>query len=235
MDLKKNPKANLEKTRGVLLLAGLVVSLAFTIAAIEYKVYDLGPSDLGNLTLDIEDEIIPITEREKKPPPPPPPPPMEIIEVVADDVELEEELEIESTETDQSEVVEIIEVDEEESDEVLNFAVVENKPVFPGCENEPTEEAKFQCFNLNLMRFISKNVDYPEMARQMGIQGRVFVSFVVEKNGSVSNVAVARKLDQMLDKSAVDVVKKLPKMKPAKQSGRPVRMSYTVPINFKLQ
>jgi protein TonB len=205
------------------------------IATIEYRTYDRGPIDLGELDIDIEDEIIPITEREQKPPPPPPPPPQEIIEVVSDEVELEEELEIESTETDQEEVIEIIEVEEEESDEILNFAVVENKPVFPGCENEPTEEAKFACFQRALMTFVARNVDYPEMARQMGVQGRVFVSFVVEKNGSVSNVQVARGVDQMLDKSAVDVVSKLPSMKPAKQSGRAVRMSYTVPINFKLQ
>lgn len=235
MELKKNPQADLEKSRNLYLLIGLVLSLAFSIAAIEYRTYDRGPIDLGQLDVEIEDEIIPITEREQKPPPPPPPPPQEIIEVVADEVELEEELEIESTETDQEEVVEFIEVEEEESDEILNFAVVENKPVFPGCENEPNEEAKFQCFQLSLMKFISKNVDYPEMSRQMGVQGRVFVSFVVEKDGKVSNVSVARGVDKMLDESAIAVVKKIPPLKPAKQSGRPVRMSYTVPINFRLQ
>lgn len=235
MELKKSPKADLEKTRNVFLLIGLVVSLGVAVAAIEYRTYEKGPMDLGVLDVDIEDEIIPITEREQKPPPPPPPPPQEIIEVVSDEVELEEELEIESIETDQEEVVEFIEVEEEESDEILNFAVVENKPVFPGCENEPTEEAKFQCFQKSLMLFIRDNVEYPEMSRQMGVQGRVFVSFVVEKDGSVSNVSVARGVDKMLDKSATDVVGKFPKMKPAKQSGRPVRMSYTVPINFRLQ
>lgn len=235
MDLKKNPKADLERSRNVFLLIGLVISLGLSIAAIEYRVYESGPMDLGQLDVEIDDEIIPITEREQKPPPPPPPPPQEIIEVVADEVELEEELEIESIETDQEEVIEVIEVEEEESDEILNFAVVENKPVFPGCEKEKTEEAKFQCFQLSLMKFINSNVDYPEMSRQMGVQGRVFISFVVEKDGKISNVEVARGVDKMLDKSAVDVVKKLPKLKPAKQSGRAVRMSYTVPINFRLQ
>jgi protein TonB len=234
MEPKKNPQADLEKSRNIFLLIGLVLSLGISIAAIEYRTYDRGPIDLGQLDVDIDDEIIPITEREQKPPPPPPPP-QEIIEVVDDEVELEEELEIESIETDQEEVVEFIEVEEEESDEILNFAVVENKPVFPGCENEPTEEAKFQCFQLSLMKFISKNVDYPEMSRQMGVQGRVFVSFVVEKNGKISNVQVARGVDKMLDNSAIDVVKKIPTLKPAKQSGRAVRMSYTVPINFRLQ
>jgi protein TonB len=235
MELKKNPNADLEKSRGMFLLLGLILSLGIAIGAIEYRTYESGPMDLGQLDVAIDDEVIPITEREQKPPPPPPPPPPEILEVVADEVELEEELEIESIETDQEEVIEIIEVEEEESDEILNFAVVENKPVFPGCENEPNEEAKFQCFQLSLMKFISKNVDYPEMSRQMGVQGRVFVSFVVEKNGKISNVEVARGVDKMLDKSAVDVVGKLPKLKPAKQSGRAVRMSYTVPINFRLQ
>ncbi len=235
MQLKKSPKADLEKSRGIFFLVGAILSLAIVIGSIEYRTYAKGPIDLGNLDVALDDEVIPITERELKPPPPPPPPPQEIIQMVSDDVELDEELEVVSAETDQSDVVEVVEVEAEESDEVLNFAVVENKPVFPGCENEPNEDAKFQCFQLSLMKFIAKNVNYPEMARQMGLQGKVFVSFVIEKDGKVSNVEVARSVDQTLDKAALDVVKKFPTMKPAKQSGRPCRMGYTVPINFKLQ
>jgi protein TonB len=85
------------------------------------------------------------------------------------------------------------------------------------------------------MTHISKNFKFPEMARQMGIQGRVFVNFVIEKDGSISNVTVARSVDPLLDDEAVRVVKKLPKFQPAKQRGKSVRMQYTVPINAKLQ
>ena len=146
-----------------------------------------------------------------------------------------EEVEFESTEMDESEEIEFVEEVEEETDEIFNFAVVENKPVFPGCEKFATEDERFNCFNQNIMKHIGKNFKFPEMARQMGIQGRVFVNFVIEKDGSISNVIVARGVDELLDKEAIRVVKTLPKFKPAKQRGKPVRMQYTVPINAKLQ
>jgi protein TonB len=218
----------------VYFLIGLVISLTLVITIIEYRTYDQGPIDLGELDIDIEDEIIPITHSKQKAPPPPPPP-IEVIEVAPNDIELKLEIEIESAEINQEEVIEDIKIEPEDPDEIFKYFLVENRPVFPGCENEPTEEAKFACFQRSLMTFVARNVDYPEMARQMGVQGRVYVSFVVEKNGSISNVRVDGGVDQIIDNSAANVVSKLPRMKPAKQSGRAVRMSYTVPIQFKLQ
>ncbi len=236
MKPKKNPQADLENYKGLFFQAGLVLALIISIVAIEWKSYDDSVSDLGELEVEIDDEIIPITERQQvKPPPPPPPPPPEIIEVVEDDVELDEELEIASTETDETEEVEIIEMDEEVSDEILNFAVVESVPVFPGCENESTNEAKKACFQQQLLKYVSRNFNFPEMAKQMGIQGRVYVNFVIEKNGGISNAEVVRGVDPLLDDEALRVVKNLPKMTPAKQRGKPVRMSFTLPINAKLQ
>jgi len=133
------------------------------------------------------------------------------------------------------EEVEIIEVEEEASDEILNFAVVESVPIFPGCEGEKTNADKKACFERQIMKFVANNFEFPEMARQMGIQGRVYVNFVIEKNGSISNPTVVRGVDKLLDDEAMRVVKNLPKMKPAKQRGKPVRMSFMLPINAKLQ
>ncbi|MEQ9261771.1 MAG: energy transducer TonB [Owenweeksia sp.] len=235
MEVKKNPKKDLENLRGLFIQAGLVFALVITIVAIEWKTYDRSVTDLGELDVEIDDEIIPITNRELAPPPPPPPPPPEVIEVVEDDVELEEELEIQSTETDETEEVEIIEMEEEVSDEVLSFAVVESVPVFPGCEDASNNAERQACFQKEMQRFVAKNYKFPEMARQMGIQGRVYVDFVIERNGGISNVTVVRGVDPLLDDEAVRVIKNLPKFQPAKQRGKPVRMRFTMPFNLKLQ
>ena len=85
------------------------------------------------------------------------------------------------------------------------------------------------------MKYVGRNFEFPEMAKQMGIQGRVYVSFIVEKDGDFSNIEVVRGVDPMIDKEAIRVVKSMPKVTPAKQRGRPVRMSFTLPINAKLQ
>lgn len=215
MEPKKNPKADLEQLRGLFLQAGLVFALILSIVTIEWRTSEGTVTDLGDMEVEIDDEIIPITQRQAAPPPPPPPPPPEVIEVVEDDVELEEELEIQSTETDETEEVEIIEMEEEVSDEVLSFAVVESVPVFPGCEDASSNEEKKMCFQQQILKYVGSNFKFPEMARQMGIQGRVYVNFVIEKDGSISNVQVVRGVDQMLDDEAVRVVKSLPKMTPA--------------------
>lgn len=234
MEPKKNPQADLENYRSTFVLFGLVFALLTCVIAIEWKTYEKSLASLGELDVMIDDEIIPITQRQQTPPPPPPPPP-EVIEVVEDDVELEEELEIQSTETDMEEEVEVIDVEEEESDEILNFAVVESVPVFPGCESAKSNDEKKACLQQQLIKYVSTNFKFPEMARQMGIQGKVYVNFVFEKDGSISDVKVVRGVDDLLDNEALRVVKSIPKVQPAKQRGKPVRMSFTLPINAKLQ
>ncbi len=142
---------------------------------------------------------------------------------------------MQTTETDMMEEVEVIEMEEEVSDEVLSFAVVESVPIFPGCEDAKDNDERKACFQQKVLVFVSKNFEFPEMAKEMGIQGRVYVNFVIEKNGSITNVEIVRGVDPLLDDEAVRVVKKLPKLIPAKQRGKPVRMSFTLPINAKLQ
>tara|TARA_B100000282_G_scaffold296084_1_gene276990 strand:- start:966 stop:1619 length:654 start_codon:yes stop_codon:yes gene_type:complete len=216
MQVKKNPKVDLEKKRSLYLQIGFIIALLLVYAAFEYKNYDKSSYNLGDLNLDdLEEEIIPITKQEQKPPPPPPPPP-EIIEIVEDEVEIEEELEIEDTESDEDE---IIEIEEEDDDEF--FMVVENMPEFPGGD-------------LGLMKYIQKNVKYPPIAKEYNITGKVYVQFIVDKSGTVTNVKVVRGVDKNLDAEAVRVVKSLPKYKPGKQRGKPVRVMFTIPINFTL-
>jgi len=216
MESKKNPEVNLERKRGLFLQIGLVIALLVVLGAFEYKTYEKVAYNLGALNLDdLEEEIIPITKQEIKPPPPPPPPP-EIIEIVEDDVEIEDEIEIEDTESDEDEEIEIIEEDDDEF-----FMVVENMPIFPGGD-------------LGLMKYIQKNVKYPAIAKEYNITGKVYVSFIVDKSGSVTNVKIVRGVDKNLDAEAVRVVKSLPKYKPGKQRGKSVRVMFTIPINFTL-
>jgi len=215
MEPKKNPEVNLERKKGLFLQIGLVIALLVVLGAFEYKTYEKIAYNLGALNLDdLEEEIIPITKQELKPPPPPPPPP-EIIEIVEDDVIIEDEIEIDS-ESDEDEEIEIIEEDDDEF-----FMVVENMPIFPGGD-------------LGLMKYIQKHVKYPAIAKEYNITGKVYVSFIVDKSGSVTNVKIVRGVDKNLDAEAVRVVKSLPKYKPGKQRGKAVRVMFTIPINFTL-
>jgi len=232
MKHKKNPQADLEKIRFVFVQIGLIVALLATIYAFEKKTYEGEIMDLGNVNLELEDDIIPITEREKPKPPPPPPPP-EVIEIVEDDIELQDEIEIEETETDEEEIIEIIE--EEETEEVFNFAVVEDKPVFPGCERIKDKKKRDLCFQQKIIEHINNVYKYPPIAKDMGIQGKVYVSFVIDKLGRVKGIKVVRSVDKHLDEEAARIVGTFPKFTPAKQRGRAVQVAYTVPISFKLQ
>ncbi|MCK0192178.1 energy transducer TonB [Arenibacter sp. F20364] len=236
MELKKNPKADLTRNSGLYFVIGLVLVMALTYIAFEWKTYD----DENNFdyTMNVEDtldEEVPMTEQIKTPPPPPPPAAPEIIEVVEDEEEVEETV-IESTETSQEEeVIEVADVEVEEVEEDLDipFAVIEDVPIFPGCENEPKSKLR-DCFNSMMQKHIGKNFRYPEIAQEMGVQGRVNVMFVIQKDGSIGNVRM-RGPDKNLEEEAARIISKLPKMTPGKQRGRAVRVPFSIPITFKLQ
>lgn len=232
MEIKKNPKANLETRRVMFLQIGLIVALLVSLLAFEWKSYEKSGSDLGSMEMSLEDEdIIPITQREIKPPPPPPPPP-EVIQIVEDDVEIEVELEIEETDSDEDEIIEIEE--EEEDDEIFNFAVVEDKPIFPGCEDVPKSD-RYMCFQQGIMKHIRKNFKYPAIPKEMGVSEKIFVQFVIDKGGRITKSVVVRGEDKHLKEEALRLVNSIPKLQAAKQRGKPVPCSFTVPINFKLQ
>lgn len=233
---KKNPKVDLEKYRSLFFLIGLAATLTLSIFVINLKTYDSPDTTVHHTEATLsDDKIIPITK--VMPPTPPPPPAPEVIQVVEDKVELEVELDIMSTEADQedaidwNEPVEDIGIEEEESDEVLNFELVESVPVFPGCEGAKNNTERKACFQQQIMAFVSRNFTYPEAALQLNIQGRVYVQFVVEKDGSVSNIQILRGVDPILDREAIRVIEALPKIQPAKQRGQPVRMSFVMPIS----
>ncbi|WP_396632213.1 energy transducer TonB [Maribacter sp. R86514] len=234
MEPKKNPKADLTKNSSLYFVIGLFVVMLSTFIAFEWKTYDeVNDYDISMNVDDLLDEEVPMTEQIKTPPPPPPPAAPEIIEVVEDEEEVEETV-IESTETSQEEeIVEVedVVVDEIEEDVDVPFAVIEDVPVFPGCENESDKRA---CFNKMIQKHIGKNFRYPEIAQEMGVQGRVSVMFVIQKDGSIGNVRM-RGPDKNLEKEAARIIGKLPKMTPGKQRGRAVRVPFSIPINFKLQ
>jgi protein TonB len=146
------------------------------------------------------------------------------IKIVEDDVEVEDELDIDVEADDQTEVEEYVPPveDEEEVEEAEIFTVVESMPTFPGGMGA-------------LMKYLAENIKYPPLAKESGIQGRVFINFVVEPDGRISNVKVLRGIGGGCDEEAVRVVKSMPKWSPGKQRGKPVRVSYNLPVKFTLQ
>lgn len=228
MDPKKSSKADLENKKTIFLEIGMIVVLSILLAAFEWKQYERGKFEMGTReNIEVMEEVVIQTEQEApKPPAPTPPPQTTILEIVEDDVEIDEEIIIDA-EIDQNSRVEeyiapTVEVDEEEIVEQEIFTVVEESPSFPG-----GDEAR--------IRFLQENIDYPQMARESGIQGTVYVTFVVEPNGSVSGVRVLRGIGGGCDEEAVRVIKKMPKWNPGKQRGKPVRVQFNMPIKFTLQ
>jgi len=233
---KKNPKVDLNKNSTTYFLLGLVLVLFLTWRAIEIKTYERD-IELDRLSvLEDEEEDVPITDMKITPPPPPPPPPPapQVIEVVEDEEEVEETV-IESTETDQEEIIEVEDVAiEDDFDEVdVPFAVIEDVPVFPGCERVAKSKRR-ECFQDKINIHIRKNFRYPEIAQEMWIQGRVYVNFIISRDGSIIDIRM-RGPDKNLEKEAERIISKLPKMIPGKQRGRPVRVPFSIPITFRLQ
>ena len=236
MQPKKNEKVDLSKNSSLYFVIGLAVVLFVSWQAIEWKTYK---KTYGYEALNVEDEDdeeIPITEQIKTPPPPPPPPPPapEVIEVVEDEEEVEETV-IESTETDEDEIIEVeeVEIEEDDLDVDVPFAVIEDVPIFPGCERVKKDKRR-DCFQEKMNKHIRKNFRYPEIAQEMGIQGRVYINFIIGKNGEISNIRM-RGPDKNLEKEAQRIISKLPTMTPGKQRGRPVRVPFSIPITFRLQ
>ncbi|MBL4736045.1 MAG: energy transducer TonB [Flavobacteriales bacterium] len=220
MEPKKNPEHDLEKKRNLFLSIGFAITLAMVLGALEYRSYDANAYAFDDLMMDeIEEEIIPITEREIKPPPPPPP--MEELVIVEDEEELEEELEIEDMDIDEDMEIEIVEEEEEIIEDQI-FTIVEQMPQFGGGEAD-------------LLNYLGKNIKYPQMAKESGISGIVYVTFVVGKAGKVADVRVLRGIGGGCDKEAVRVVKSMPDWKAGKQRGKPVSVQYNLPVRFVLR
>ena len=241
MEPKKNPKIDVGRNSSIYFLIGINIMLLFTWMAFEHKSYEGEAIAQNYFAIEQElEEDIPITNLNT---PPPPPPPVtlaapEIITVVEDAEEVEETV-MESTETSQDEYIEekVIEVEDvfvEEVEEEIQvaFAVVESVPIFPGCTGNKTQLRK--CFNEGILKHVKKTFKYPERAKDLGVQGKVYVMFVVDSKGYISNIRT-RGPDTSLEKEASRIINALPKMIPGKQRNKPVNVPYAIPINFKLQ
>ncbi len=234
METKKNRELQLEKNSTLYFAIGLTAILALIYLALEWKMYHPSFDEIAQL--DVEDELIeevPITIHNLPPPPPPKIQAPPVIEIVPDEEDIVETV-IESNEPDQdTEVADIedIEVAEDDVPDVVPFITIEDVPVFPGCEGATDKRA---CFQEKMQKHIRKNFRYPELAQEMGLQGRVNVVFTIQTDGSIANVRM-RGPHEILEGEAGRIISKLPKMTPGKQRGTPVKVPFAIPITFQLQ
>jgi len=243
MEVKKNPKQQLENYSKIFLQIGLVLSLFIIYALIQHKTYEKNDlKSLGQATMiDEAKEDIPIIAiQEIKPPAQKTPPPVvEQIKVVEDEKEIEETV-IESTETDETESV-IVDTDDieevEEAEEVVEdipFILIEKVPIFPGCKGNNTELKA--CFTKKVTQFFGKRFD-TSLSTELGLnpgKKKLFVIFRIDKSGKVTDVN-ARGPHPRLEKEVVKIISSLPKMTPGKQRGAPVGVSYGIPITFEVR
>lgn len=224
MEVKKTPQADIKKRSAMISMIGLIVSLSITLVAFEWKSYETGDlMDLGMADDDFEELMeIPPTEQ---PPQKPPVVKQPQIVPIPDDEEIDEEIEIDLDVdiTEETEIEEIVfeeEPEEESADKV--FLIVEEDATFPGGMSQ---------WN----KFLKKNLKYPRQAKRMGIEGNVYLSFIVGRDGSISDISVTRSIGGGCDEEALRVLKKSPKWKPGKQRGKPVIQRMNLRVVFRLK
>ncbi len=226
MEVKKSRKADLEQKRNMFLQIGFVAALGISLVAFEWKSTTESVIAYANNAMLIEDlELPPITTVKEPEQPKPVPPKVSVEEliIVEDETPIEDELDFSSESTEELEtVIEDMSFEDEGDDEAIPFVILEEKPVFPGGDKA-------------LIRYLAQSVNYPVIAQENGIQGKVYLSFVIGKTGKVRDVKILRGVDPSLDKEAIRVVSSMPDWTPGKQRNKYVSVSYQVPINFKLQ
>ncbi len=229
MELKKSEKADLESKKGFFFQLGLIIALAITLVAFEYKSYDKQEfQDMsGGKNAETPEEMIQITQQQNQPPPPAPPVSTTVINIVENDAIVDDDLSIDAEADDNTAMEEYkapvvaTQAAEEEVAEAEIFTVVEDAPAYPGGDE-------------SRIKFLMDNIKYPQMAKESGIQGTVYVTFVVEKNGSVTDVRVLRGIGGGCDEEAIRVIQAMPSWNPGKQRGKPVRVQFNMPIKFTL-
>ena len=226
MEIKKSPKADLQNKRGLLLEIGLAVALAIVIGAFAWtpKEHRIEQVDLKYAI--VEEEITEITRQDQKPPEPPKKVEVKVIadllQVVTNDTKIETAMTFDEFDED-AEVFQEVEVVEEEIVDDEPFLIVETMPTFQGGD-------------LNTFRnWVQSNVRFPQIALENGIQGTVVLSFVIEKDGSLTNIQVLRTPDRSLSEEATRVLSKSPKWTPGKQRNQVVRVKYNLPVVFRVQ
>ena len=229
MEPKKSKNADLQGKRSLFLEIGFVLALGLVLLAFEWASRPAEVEGFQKQTeADLIQETVPVTRQQerKEPPPPPPPKSTEVINIVDNNVEIEDELVLEESEADQDTRVSIdafATEEEEEEEEEQVFVVVEDMPSFQGKGLDA------------FAAFVQQNLEYPYVAMENGIEGTVYLRFIVDKDGSVINIEVLRGVDPTLDKAAIEAVQRAPKWEPGKQRGKPVKVSCTMPIIFTLE
>lgn len=225
MEIKKTKKADLERKRPLFVQIGLVLGLSLILFAFEWKSYDRVIEVVQDIQGEIIEQIeIVQTQRNEPPPPPPAQQVTTILNIVDDKIVIDNDLEIDAEADDNVEEYSYSYVEDVEEKEVVEaeiFTVVEENPMFPG-----GDEAR--------MNFLRENIKYPQMARESGIQGTVYVTFVVEPSGNITNIKILRGIGGGCDEEALRVVRQMPKWKPGKQRGKSVRVQFNMPIRFVL-
>ncbi|MBT8310348.1 MAG: energy transducer TonB [Flavobacteriaceae bacterium] len=236
---KKDPQLDVGRDSSLYFSLGLCLMLFITWKSMEHKTYDKAEMayEAIDMSQDLEDDI-PITNLTAPPPPPPPPAASPEVITIVEDIEDIEESVIESTETNQEEaieeeIVDVDDVDVEEVDEDIDvpFSVVESVPIYPGCKGNNAQLKK--CFQTKIQEHINKNFTYPKTAQELGMQGKVFVVFTVDKKGFVTKIRT-RGPDKILEKEASRIFELLPQMTPGRQRGRAVNVPYSIPVIFKI-
>ncbi len=237
MEVKKSPKANLENHTRLFWQLGLILTLLTVYLGIEHKTFEKSGNALAVVTSDHEEEEETVeVQIEQLVQPPPPPAAPEVIEIVEDEEEVEETI-IETTETDEEEKVEVEEIVEVEEEEVFEedvaFAVIEDVPVFPGCKG--TKQQKKDCLNKQMQKHVQRKFN-GDLAGDLGLSGKqkIYIQFKITKTGGIQIIG-ARAPHKRLEKEARRVVNLLPKMIPGKQRGRPVNVTYMLPITFNVE
>ena len=226
MEIKKTPKADLQNKRTLLLEIGLVVSLALVIVAFWYTPKEHKIEKLDLQTAIVEEEITEITRQDQKPPEAPKKVEVKVIadllQVVTNDTKITTEVDFAEFD-DNTDFVQTVEVKEEVVEEDQPFLIAETMPSFQGGD-------------LNTFRaWVQQNVRFPQIALENGIQGRVVLSFVIEKDGRLTNIQVLQTPDRSLSEEAIRVLSKSPKWSPGKQRNQAVRVKYTLPVDFRVQ
>ena len=228
MEIKKSPKADLENKKIMAVLIGLVMALGIMYIAFEWSQNEITVYEEAlQGPVEIDEEMVEVTFREETPPPPPPPQPETVLSDIIDIQDNEAEVETTdfNSEDEADARVEIqapIAPPEEEEEEQVIHIRVEKMPEFPGGQDA-------------LNRYLVRNIKYPLLAQENGIQGRVVCQFVVNSDGSIVDISVVRGVEESLDKEAIRVNQSMPKWTPGRQGGKSVRVKYTLPIRFKLQ
>jgi len=225
MEPKKTEKADLNNKSFLFLSIGLVISLLISIMAFTYKTYDdVSVKDLSKNQAVVE-EIMEVPPTDQLPPPPPKIQQPQIIEV-PDEKKIEEEIDInmdtEVSEETKVEEIKIVEQEVEKEDVDQIFSIVE-------------EQATYKGGLASFYEFVGKKIKYPAQAKRMNIEGKVFVEFVIERDGRLTDVKAIKGIGGGCDEEAVRVVMSSPGWNPGKQRGKPVRTRFVIPINFRLQ